>query len=129
MRIDFRRSRMVLPALLAVMALAYMFPLVAGAHALLERARPVAGSVVRGAPGELTLWFTERIEPAFSEVRVLNAAGRQLDTGSPLFNASEGKVLRIPLPKLGPGTYRVKWRILSVDTHVSEGEFTFDVAP
>ena len=41
----------------------------------------------------------------------------------------DAKVLHVSLPKLAPGTYRVKWRVLSVDTHVSEGEFTIDVAP
>ena len=114
--------------MLAVAALAATPPLTASAHALLQRARPVAGSVVRESPRELTLWFTERIEPAFSVVRVLDAAGKPIDAGAARFNASEGKVLRVPLPKLAAGTYRVQWRVLSVDTHVSEGEFTFDVA-
>jgi methionine-rich copper-binding protein CopC len=38
-------------------------------------------------------------------------------------------LLRISLPPLAPGKYRVTWRVLSVDTHVATGEFTFDVAP
>jgi len=101
----------------------------AWAHAYLERAQPVGGSVVRESPRELALWFTQRIEPAFSEVRVLNPAGKQVDAGAPRFDSADAKVLRVSLPKLAAGTYRVKWRVLSVDTHVSEGEFTFDVAP
>ena len=114
--------------MLSVATLAATFALPAGAHAYLDRARPVAGSVVRESPRELTLWFTQRIEPAFSDVRVLDPGGKQVDAGAPRFDATDGKVLRISLPKLAAGTYRVKWRILSVDTHVSEGEFTFDVA-
>jgi len=124
-----RRSRNSLLATLSVAVLAAMLALPAGAHAYLDRAQPVAGSVVREPPRELTLWFTQRIEPAFSEVRVLDAAGKKVDAGAPRFDAADGKVLRVSLPKLAAGTYRVKWRILSVDTHVSEGEFTFDVAP
>jgi hypothetical protein len=38
-------------------------------------------------------------------------------------------LLRVSLPKLVPGTYRVTWRVLSVDTHVTEGDFTFAVVP
>jgi methionine-rich copper-binding protein CopC len=128
MRSDDRRSRNILLATLSVTALTTILALPAGAHAYLARAQPVAGSVVRESPRELTLWFTQRIEPAFSEVRVLDAAGKQVDSGAPRFDASDGKVLRVSLPKLVAGTYRVKWRILSIDTHVSEGEFTFDVA-
>ena len=114
--------------MVSVATLAATFALPAGAHAYLERALPVAGSVVRESPRELTLWFTQRIEPAFSEVRVLDQAGKRVDAAVPRFDAADGKVLRISLPKLAAGSYRVKWRILSVDTHVSEGEFTFDVA-
>jgi copper resistance protein C len=114
---------------LSVAALAAVVASPAGAHAYLDRALPVAGSVVRESPRELTLWFTQRIEPAFSAVRVLDAAGKEIAAGAPQFDAADGKVIRIPLPKLGPGTYRAKWRVVSVDTHVSEGEFTFDVAP
>ncbi len=37
--------------------------------------------------------------------------------------------LRVPLKSLSPGTYKVLWRVLSVDTHRSEGNFSFRVAP
>jgi methionine-rich copper-binding protein CopC len=127
MRSDDRRSRNTLLARLAAAALAATLAQPAGAHSYLDRAQPVPGSVVRESPRELTLWFTQRIEPAFSEVRVLDAAGERVDAGAPRFDGAEGKVLRVGLPTLAPGTYRVQWRILSVDTHVSEGEFTFDV--
>ena len=38
-------------------------------------------------------------------------------------------MLRVTLAPLAPGTYRVVWRVLSVDTHVTEGDFTFTVVP
>jgi methionine-rich copper-binding protein CopC len=38
-------------------------------------------------------------------------------------------LLQVSLPQLAPGRYRVMWRVLSVDTHVTEGDFTFDVVP
>jgi copper resistance protein C len=37
--------------------------------------------------------------------------------------------LEVSVPALAPGRYRVVWRVLSLDTHVTEGDFTFDVAP
>ena len=36
-------------------------------------------------------------------------------------------LLKVSLPPLGPGTYRVAWRVVSVDTHVTSGSFTFQV--
>jgi methionine-rich copper-binding protein CopC len=32
-------------------------------------------------------------------------------------------------PRLAPGTYRVMWRVISVDTHQTEGAFTFTIGP
>ena len=114
--------------MLAVAALTASAALPAAAHAYLERARPIANSTVHESPRDLTLWFTQRIEPAFSEVRVLDSAGKRVD-GAPTPQVDDDdKVLRVALPKLAIGGYRVKWRVVSVDSHVSEGEFAFDVA-
>jgi len=101
----------------------------AGAHARFVRAAPAAGSAVHGSPPQLKLWFTERLEPAFSKVRVLDRNGKQVDKGDPEVDRADARLLRVSLPKLTPGTYRVKWRVLSVDTHVIEGDFMFNVAP
>jgi methionine-rich copper-binding protein CopC len=101
---------------------------VVGAHAFLERADPRVGSTVRTPPAEVRLWFTESLEPAFSSVQVVNAAGQRVDKGDPHVDPATPNLLRISLQSLAPGTYKVVWRVLSVDTHVTEGDFTFRVA-
>lgn len=101
----------------------------AGAHAFLVRADPRVGSTVRTAPAQVRLWFTERLEPAFSSVRVVNEAGKQVDQGDGQVDSSNPRLLQISLAPLPPETYKVIWRVLSVDSHVTEGDFTFRVAP
>ena len=101
----------------------------AGAHAFLDHATPAVGSAVHGSPGEVRLWFTQELEPAFSTVRVLDRGGKQVDKGNKEVDRGDRTLLRVSLPKLSPGSYRVVWRVLSVDTHVTEGDFTFDIAP
>ena len=71
--------------------------------------------------------FTERLEAAFSTLEVLNERGERVDNGPPRTDESNPDMLQVPLKSIGPGTYRVKWRVLSVDTHVTEGDFTFRV--
>ena len=110
-----------------IVALTAMAVSPAGAHARLERAAPAAGSAVRGSPPQLKLWLSERLEPAFSKVRVLDRNGKQVDKGDAEVDRTDAKLLRASLPTLAPGTYRVLWRVLSVDTHVSKGDFTFNV--
>jgi len=101
----------------------------AGAHAFLERADPRVGSTVRNPPAQVRLWFTESLEPAFSSVLVVNEAGQRIDKGDGQVDPANLTLLRISLPSLAPGTYKVIWRVLSVDSHVTEGDFTFRISP
>jgi methionine-rich copper-binding protein CopC len=97
---------------------------VAGAHAFLDDAEPRVGSTVRVAPREITLRFTQAIEPAFSSIIVTDAFGQRVDAGAPVISSN---VMRVPLRPIAAGSYHVTWRVLSVDTHVTEGAFTFAV--
>ena len=101
---------------------------VAWGHAFLERAEPRVGSTVKSPPSQVRVWFTEALEPAFSTLEVLNQFGERVDLGPARVDAASPALLRVPLKPLAPGTYRVKWRVLSVDTHVTEGDFTFRVS-
>ena len=98
------------------------------AHAFLKRAEPAVGSTVRTSPGEVRIWFTENIEPAFSTLQVFNASGTEVDKHDVHVDHSSPAVLNVSLPRLEPGTYKVVWRVVSVDTHVTNGNFTFRVA-
>ena len=101
----------------------------AGAHAVLDQSVPAARSTVHASPKEVTLKFTQRLEPAFSRVHVLDGKGKQVDSGDSRVDAADPTSLRVSLPALSAGRYRVSWRVLSIDTHATKGEFTFDVAP
>ena len=121
---------MTLKALGAAVALAalLLWAGVAWSHAFLERAEPRVGSTVKSPPSQVRAWFTQSLEPAFSTLEVVNERGERVDQGPTKADAANPALLKVPLKPLGPGTYRVKWRVLSVDTHVTEGDFTFRVA-
>lgn len=99
----------------------------AHAHAFLDHASPAVGSAVPTSPPLITLWFTEHIEAAFSTVTVTNAAGQRVDRGDAHVAADNPGELELGLKPLPPGTYTVHWHVVSVDTHTTEGTFTFDV--
>ena len=96
----------------------------ASAHAFLDRAEPRVGNRVSSPPREVTLWFTQKLEAAFSRIVVTNAAGERVDTGKARVS---GNQISISLRPGGSGTYHVNWHVLSVDTHTTEGTFTFRV--
>ena len=109
-----------------VLSLLLVLPgtIAARAHAFLDHASPLVGSTVAAAPHEVSLWFTQNIEAAFSAVEVSDANGARVDQGKPQIS---GDTMRVGLKPLAPGTYRVRWHVLSVDTHKTEGNFTFRV--
>ena len=115
-------------ALAAVIAAACVASAPAAAHAFLDHALPAVGSTVHEPPNEVRLWFTEPLEPAFCRVRVVDASGKDVDAGDAHVDASNASVLAASVHPLPPGTYRVVWRVVSVDTHVTEGDYTFDIA-
>ena len=98
-----------------------------GAHAVLDRTDPRAGVSVKTAPSQVKLWFTGALEPAYSRVQVLNDKGERADANDSRVEAADARQLRVSVPPLAAGTYKVLWRVLSVDGHLTEGEFTFRV--
>jgi methionine-rich copper-binding protein CopC len=115
-----RRSSLIgiLPLLL------WLAPCNVSAHAMLDHAEPRVGNKVAAMPHQLTLWFTQKLEPAFSSVTVTNANGERVDSGKPRVS---GNQMSVSLRPGGSGTYHVNWKVLSVDTHTTDGSFTFEV--
>ena len=99
------------------------------AHAFLASAAPAVGSVANASPKDVVLTFTEAVEPRFSRIEVDDDAGTRVDVGDVHGDSGDGKRLSVGVPALKPGAYRVVWHAVSVDTHRTEGRFTFTVTP
>ncbi|HJV01582.1 MAG TPA: copper homeostasis periplasmic binding protein CopC [Burkholderiaceae bacterium] len=99
----------------------------AAAHASLKSSTPAAGATVEASPGEVTLTFNEKIEPAFSSVTVADGQGKNVATGKAMVDASNPAVLRLAVPALATGTYTVNWAVAGHDGHRRKGEFKFSV--
>jgi methionine-rich copper-binding protein CopC len=96
------------------------------AHAFLRHAEPGAGAVLKAPPSRVALTFSEKLEPVFSGVVVTDSAGRNVEGGTV---AVRGNSIAAPLRSLPPGSYRVVWHAVSVDTHRTEGAYSFTVKP
>jgi methionine-rich copper-binding protein CopC len=112
---------------LPIVALILLIPLAttaARAHAFLDHASPLVGSTVQTAPSEVVLTFTQNLEASFSTVTVTDPSGASVAQGKPQIS---GNTMRVGLKASAPGTYKVHWHALSVDTHTTEGTFSFTV--
>jgi hypothetical protein len=116
-----------MPRLLLAVALV-LWTGTAWAHAFLARSDPAVGATV-AAPKQVSIWYTEEVEPAFSRIEVTNGAGQRVDEGGTHIDPANRELLHVALKPLPPGTYKVTWHVVSVDTHHTQGDFTFTVAP
>ena len=116
-----RPAHLLLPVLLLAAPPAF-------SHAFLKNASPPVGSDLPVPPAAVTITFTEGVEPAFSTIEVQNAQGQRVDKADPHLVNGDQTRLAVDLPKLPAGTYKVTWHATSVDTHKTEGSFTFSVS-
>lgn len=121
---------------------------VAFSHALLVDSVPAAGQAISGDTLQLELVFTEPMEIDFSvfELYPLQDGDTELsldneshwmgylqnsdlsDTLLEIDATSDAQNVQISWPNsLDPGEYVLVWRVLSIDTHVSNGWLRFNV--
>jgi methionine-rich copper-binding protein CopC len=114
-------------AAVALLAGALLAPALAWSHAELVKSVPSRRSTSTASPPRVRLSFNERVEAKFSRVSVWDAKGAQVDLKDVEVDAEDPKQLTVGLPALGPGTYTVRFRVLSVDGHVVESQFPFTI--
>jgi len=101
----------------------------ADAHAFLDHAEPKVGSVIQVAPDMVKVWFTQKLVAPFSDLQVFDATGKQVDKHDKKLDKADAGLLTVSIPPLKAGKYKVVWRATSVDTHVTHGDFTFEISP
>jgi methionine-rich copper-binding protein CopC len=110
-----------------LLAGALLAPTAVRAHAFLDHSDPAVGSTVPTAPAVVHIWFTQELEPAFSWIQVTDKSGASVTDGTSAIDPGNNQEMDVKLKLLPPGTYTVKWHALSVDTHTTQGDFTFKV--
>lgn len=117
--------RLTVAAVLVLVTLSWPAP--AGAHPFLVRTDPGDGARLARAPQVVSLQFSEPLGDAAAKLSITREGGR---SPQPLVaaTASGRRVVQADVA-LGRGLYRVTWRVVADDGHLSEGSFAFAVGP
>ena len=100
----------------------------ASAHAALRTVDPKDGTVLKSAPRDISLTFTESVGLIKDSFRVIGPDNEPLDVKDARHAEDGSDTVRATLPaKLAEGTYVVAWRVVSADSHPVSGAFTFSV--
>jgi methionine-rich copper-binding protein CopC len=96
--------------------------------AFLDRAVPGVGLTVSGPVRELRLNFTMDVVGAFSDVQVTSSTGAAIPASRPVYDPSSQQVVIIKFRgALPPGTYKVRWHMVSAYGRSTWGTFHFTV--
>ncbi len=104
-------------------------PSLAMAHTRLRQAEPAVDGTVKEPPTQVEITFTEAVEPRFSSITVADPSGARVDKQDVHAVAGDARRLAVSVNRIRPGTDKVAWQAMVVDTHRTEGAFTFTVAP
>jgi copper resistance protein C len=119
-------ARSVIASALPIIAALAMQTGVASAHSFPEEENPSAGATLAAPPAQVAIKYDAPIESLFDSLQVLDATGQDKAAGAPQVSAN-GYELSVPVTPLAPGDYTVKWRVVCIDTHHTEGSYTFTV--
>ncbi|WP_079038099.1 copper resistance CopC/CopD family protein [Streptomyces sp. NBRC 110028] len=124
-----RRLLSVLGALFAALLCALSFGAgPASAHAALTSTSPGEGAVVKSAPSDVTLTFSEGVLLGRDALRVLDPKGKRVDAGKAAHTGGKSSTASVALRSgLADGTYTVAWKATSEDSHPVSGAFTFSI--
>ena len=91
-----------------------------------EHALPASGSILRQAPSEVALSFSEALVPSDTDAAVRGWGGGIVSSGKARVIGKEGEV-KVPVKPLSPGKYRVEWYATSMDKRHAQGSYNFVV--
>jgi len=111
----------------AVVAIAMSIAIAASAHSFPESETPSAGQAVAPPPSEVTINFDAPIEKLFAKLEVTGADGKNEGAGAPQIS-DDGRRMSVKVASLKPGDYTVKWAVVGIDTHHTEGSYTFSIS-
>ena len=110
------------------MALTLM-PLTAFSHAIMVRSLPEENAIITVSPKQVDVWFNDKVGSEYKAVAVLDSKGNRVDNKDVQQELLDGSHLFCTIPNLLPDTYTVRYRVVSIDTHIVTGKFQFTIKP
>ncbi len=97
------------------------------AHAIVVESNPPEGAVLKQAPVRIQLRFNVKIEKALTRVTLTKGDQRAIALPRADFNQGAPERLEVPLPRLEPGNYILRYSVLAADGHATQGVLRFSI--
>ncbi|HSS47283.1 MAG TPA: copper resistance CopC family protein [Burkholderiales bacterium] len=97
------------------------------AHAIVIESNPREGAVLKRAPDRIQLRFNVKIEKALTRVTLIKGDKQAISLPQADFNRGAPERLEVPLPRLEPGNYMLRYSVLAADGHATQGVLRFSI--
>lgn len=97
------------------------------AHAIMVKSQPVVDSTIAESPKQVDVWFNDKVGSEYKALAVINSAGKRVDNKDIVQETFDQSHLYITVPDLPADTYTVRYRVVSLDTHIVTGKFKFTI--
>lgn len=97
-------------------------------HAFVINSSPSQSGSIASSPQQIDVFFSEPVDLRYSNLKVLDSNGKQVDKGDVRYLQNDESKLTVSVPLLKDGTYTVSTNVLSqIDGHVTENAFVFAI--
>lgn len=117
-------------SLISLMLLATMstpFPIFA--HAIMVKSQPEQNATLTISPKQIDVWFNDKVGGEYKAVAVIDSKGNRVDNKDVQQEILDGSHIYCSIPALTADTYTVRYRVVSIDTHIVTGKFQFTIKP
>lgn len=113
----------------SLLAVTLLCPVPAFAHAILVKSQPAKDETVTESPKQIDLWFNDAVRSEYKALAVIDSTGKRVDNHDVAQSLTNGANIYATVPTLAPGTYTIRYRVVSEDTHIVTGKFEFTIKP
>lgn len=110
-----------------IVAIALMTPMPLFAHAIMVRSAPEANATVSETPKQIDVWFNDKVGTEYIALAVIDSKGKRVDNKDAQQETFDQSHLFATVPNLAPDTYTVRYRVVSIDTHIVTGKYQFTI--
>ncbi|HCT98936.1 MAG TPA: copper resistance protein CopC [Methylococcaceae bacterium] len=104
-----------------------LFSLPAFSHAIMVKSSPVENEILAVSPKQIDIWFNDKVGGEYKALAVIDSVGNRVDNKDVQQEVLDASHLYCTIPTLPAGTYTIRYRVVSIDTHIVTGKFQFTI--
>ena len=106
-----------------------LFSSPAWAHNSFQSSNPADGAVLTSAPARLSLIFASAVPLDTASVDLIDSSSTKVSIGALAHGSAGATEIVATLPKLNPGAYTFRWRLVGADGHAVTGRVGVVIQP